>query len=97
MRWLLVTALLSGGFASAAPLPRTVMTVDLRKAQLSHFFRLVAEKADANLVIDDCAGGKITDVRVRNARLDEIVALVAAQQHVLVEYDGSTISVSCFE
>jgi hypothetical protein len=95
MRFMLVAVLLASSLASAKPLPRQLMTVELKNAQLSHFFRLVAEKADANLVIDDCAGKQVADIRLRNVRLDEIVAVIAREHHLEVDYDGATISVRC--
>jgi type II secretory pathway component GspD/PulD (secretin) len=77
-------------------LPKTLLSVKLREADASTFFRAVVEKVGANLVVADCADQKSINLEIRNAPLDEVVNLVARQYQLKVTYDGSTIEVGCY-
>lgn len=79
-----------------AKLPKTLLSVKLRGADASTFFRVVAEKMDANVVVADCADLKTINLEIRNAPLDQVVKLVAAQYQLKVSYDGATVEVGCY-
>lgn len=97
MHRLLVLALLflSLTASAKAAFPKKLLTVKLKDAAPSAFFRVVAEKIDSNLVVSDCVDRKRITVELRNVKIEDVIRLVVLQYQLDVTYDGATLDVNC--
>jgi type II secretory pathway component GspD/PulD (secretin) len=69
-----------------------LFSIELRNAEVSDFFRLIAHDYDFNILLDDKVSGKIT-ASFTNISLEEALDNLAEMHGLLIEKKGSVISI----
>lgn len=71
------------------------VSMELKGVHVGNFFRIAAQIANANIVVDECASGRSVDLAVKNVPLP--VALEAVRQQLGLSYTwrGESLHVAC--
>lgn len=82
--------------AQAAPegIPDRPMDIELRDAEIGNVFRLLAEVAKRNVILDPCVQGKV-DIKLTNTPLPMVFDAFAKKMSLVYEDDGQILYVRC--